>query len=263
MRRIVISSTDTTQNAPEEEVDANYYGEADQQYWDAANGVDDPSYQDHEGYYGYNDDEYYDEPEAAPGLFGSRGRVLALVGSLLALVLVAGAVVGLVNSRNSANSLNSYSVVNSNAGAGNLDTAPRVGALAPDFTLQDVDGKTVKLSSYRGKPVWVNFWASWCPPCKAEMPYMKQKYAKYKDQGLVILGVDLREDAPTVKQFVTSNGYDWTFPMDVDGNVAQQYYVSAIPTHVFVGTDGVIKSMQIGGIPEGLMEQRLATILGK
>ncbi len=141
--------------------------------------------------------------------------------------------------------------------------APIKGRYPPDFALNTLDGKPLKLSDLRGKPVWINFWASWCPPCRAEMPEMKQRYARFKDKGLVIVGVDLAESADTVKQFVTGNGYDWTFVLDTDNAVGQQYFVSGIPTHLFVGKDGIIKAVQTGGIPGQMMDRYLDMIMSQ
>lgn len=149
----------------------------------------------------------------------------------------------------------------SNSSAGGLPRQARVGYYPPDFTLSTLEGKSVKLSDLKGKPLWVNFWATWCPPCRAEMPEMKQKYAQFKDKGLVILGVDMSEDPGTVKQFVKGNGYNWTFLLDSGGQVASQYYVTGIPTHLFIGTDGVIKAMQVGGIPSSMMDRYLSQII--
>ncbi len=159
------------------------------------------------------------------------------------------------------------SVAGGSSGSGSADAAsalppqPVKGHYPPDFTLSTLEGKSVKLSDLRGKPVWVNFWATWCPPCRAEMPEMKQKYAQLKDKGLVVLGVDMSEDPATVKQFTESNGYDWTFLLDPGSQVASQYYVSGIPTHLFIGRDGIIKAVQVGGIPASMMDRYLSQIV--
>ncbi|MEO6456888.1 MAG: TlpA disulfide reductase family protein [Chloroflexia bacterium] len=144
-----------------------------------------------------------------------------------------------------------------------LPPAPRVDRYPPDFALQTIDGEVIKLSELRGKPVWINFWATWCPPCRAEMPEMKQRYAKLKEQGLVIIGVDVGEDTEIVNQFVTSKGFDWTFVVDDTNDISQQYLVSGIPAHFFVGRDGLIKAVQMGGIPGNMMDRHLATIIGR
>lgn len=145
--------------------------------------------------------------------------------------------------------------------AASLPPAAVKGRIPPDFTLQTLTGETLTLSSLRGKPVWVNFWATWCPPCRAEMPEMQQRYNRYREQGLVIVGVDMAEGIDTVKQYVESNGFDWTFVLDSDNRVASSYFVSGIPTHLFIGRDGVIKAIQVGGIPGNLMDRYLEQIV--
>ncbi len=140
------------------------------------------------------------------------------------------------------------------------DVGIRVGNLAPDFTLKTLDGQTVKLSDYRGKPVLVNFWATWCPPCRQEMPDLEKAYQKYKDQGMVFLGIDMQEDQGTVKNFVQQNGYHWTFAIDADSRVADTYQASAIPTSYFVDKNGIIRDTQIGAITPSLLEAKLSKI---
>ncbi len=144
-----------------------------------------------------------------------------------------------------------------------LYEAPSVGYRAPQFTLTSLEGKSVSLQDFRGHPVWINIWATWCPPCRAEMPEMKKLYARYQSQGLVILGVDLAESRDTVTNFTTQNGYNWTFLLDSDSRVGQLYNAGGIPTHAFVDATGVIRGYQIGGISVPAMESNLAQILPK
>jgi len=135
---------------------------------------------------------------------------------------------------------------------------PELGKMAPDFTLKDLDGNTVSLSDLRGKVVFLNFWATWCPPCRAEMPDIEALHQKYRDQGVVILGVDLRESESTVRTYVEGGGYTWTFLLDKTGQVGTQYRVSAIPTSYFIDSEGIIRSLAIGGMPAATMEANLA-----
>jgi peroxiredoxin len=138
----------------------------------------------------------------------------------------------------------------------------RVGALAPDFTLPGLKGGSVKLSSYRGNsPVWINFWATWCHFCDVEMPQMQKLYQQYQSQGLEILGVDDMESAAAVNQYLGQKGWGWTFLLDQSGDVDRQYRVTGLPTHLFVGRDGVIKQMIVGGISEPQMETALKQIM--
>ena len=118
--------------------------------------------------------------------------------------------------------------------------------LAPDFSLQDVDGKTHKLSDYRGKVVMINFWATWCPPCRFELPSMQRAYEKLKEQGVEFLAVNLGEDADTIFTFTAD--YPVTFPllMDIDSSVSDKYPVVGLPTTYFVAPNGRLVSRAIG-----------------
>ncbi len=123
-----------------------------------------------------------------------------------------------------------------------------VGNLAPDFQLRNLDGQAVSLRQFRGRPVLLNFWATWCPPCRAEMPLLQQVYENkaLSDKGLVILGVDLGENAATVDAFMKSNGLSFMVLLDAEQIVAQHYNVGAIPTTFFIDKDGIIKDVRIG-----------------
>ncbi|OHD76884.1 MAG: hypothetical protein A2V99_12575 [Spirochaetes bacterium RBG_16_67_19] len=125
--------------------------------------------------------------------------------------------------------------------------ALKEGTASIDFTLSDLSGKKVSLSSFKGKLVFLNFWATWCPPCRAEMPSMERLYQKLKGQGLVVLGVDLQEDAKSVQKFV--NEHKLTFPilLDSDGRVGTTYGARSIPTTYIIGRDGSALGGTVGG----------------
>ena len=117
---------------------------------------------------------------------------------------------------------------------------------APDFTLKDVDGKTHKLSDYRGKVVMINFWATWCPPCRYELPSMQRAYEKLKRTDVEFLAINLGEDADTIFTFTAD--YPVTFPllMDLDSSVSNMYPVIGLPTTYFVNPEGVLVYRAIG-----------------
>jgi cytochrome c biogenesis protein CcmG/thiol:disulfide interchange protein DsbE len=122
-------------------------------------------------------------------------------------------------------------------------TVLEMGQPAPDFSLETVEGKTVKLSDYKGKVVAINFWATWCEDCRKEMPDLQKAYETYKDQGLVILGVNLKENNVTVKGFADFNGLTFPIVMDKDGKVTvDQYMVKPIPTTYFVDKQGILRA---------------------
>ena len=143
-------------------------------------------------------------------------------------------------------------------GQSELTPAPEVGRLAPDFTLTDLEGNRVTLSDFRGKVVLINFWATWCPPCRAEMPEIEAVYQEYKSQDVVVIGVDLLETENEVRQFVQQGGYNWIFVIDTTGVVANNYGVSAIPTSFFLDKEGVIRVVKVGAMTKRMMESRLA-----
>ena len=138
------------------------------------------------------------------------------------------------------------------------------GHLAADFTVKTLDGQTVRLSDYRGKKaVWLNFWASWCGPCKMEMPDMEKLYQSYKDKDLVMLGFDFREEKPTVEGFVNSQNYHWTFLLEPDGTTASRYQADAIPTHIFIDKQGIIQDRIASALPVTYMQAELDRIVGQ
>ena len=118
--------------------------------------------------------------------------------------------------------------------------------VAPDFTLKDVDGKSHKLSDYRGKVVMINFWATWCPPCRFELPSMQRAYEKLKKAGVEFLAINLGEDADTIFTFTAD--YPVTFPllMDLDSSVSNMYPVIGLPTTYFVSPKGRLIYRAIG-----------------
>ncbi len=139
-----------------------------------------------------------------------------------------------------------------------LPAAAEIDRLAPDFTLIDLEGNRVTLSDFRGKVVFINFWATWCPPCRAEMPEIEAIHQDYKDKDVVVIGIDLYESENEVRQYVQQGGYSWTFVLDTTGEVTVNYGVTAIPTSFFVDKEGVIRAVKIGAMTKRAMESQLA-----
>ena len=128
-------------------------------------------------------------------------------------------------------------------------TGWQIGNLAPDFSLVDPDGKLVSLADFRGKPVLVNFWATWCPSCQLEMPFLQQVNDNWKDKGLIMLAIDSGESPAKVKEFFTGKGLSLPVLFDFTGSTSDRYGVSAIPTTFFIDATGVIKQKMVGAFP--------------
>ena len=129
--------------------------------------------------------------------------------------------------------------------------------IAPDFTFTDlVTGKTTKLSDLRDKPVYLNFWATWCPPCVKELPHIQAKYEQYKDRiHFLAISVDSEQEAPA--QFISSKGYTFTVGYGNEREISRAYNIEAIPASYIIGTDGTIKAQIVGSMDEVDLESFL------
>lgn len=195
-----------------------------------------------------------ESPAARPSANNPDYRRVMVIGLLVALGIVAGIALWLLALGGQASG--------SGQSAQKSGIEVKVGLTAPDFELEDVKtGSPVRLSALRGKPVWINFWATWCPPCRAEMPIMKQKYEKYGAAGLEVVGINMREDPAYVRSFAAENGYNWLFAVDRDGEVTNRYFASGIPTHLFVDAAGTVQAIHIGDLHAAAMDELLEKIL--
>ena len=139
---------------------------------------------------------------------------------------------------------------------------PEIGKMAPDFTLNGLAGQEVSLSDLRGKPVLLNFWASWCGPCRLEMPFLQEIYDKWTGQELVLLAVNLQENPEGVREFV--EGADFSFPvlLTTGNEIPLAYNIRGIPATFFIDADGVIRDIKVGaffGVED--IESRLVKIM--
>ncbi|WP_405101354.1 thiol-disulfide oxidoreductase ResA [Oceanobacillus sp. FSL H7-0719] len=147
------------------------------------------------------------------------------------------------------------------------NTVYRAGDAAPDFQLNQIsknhDLETLRLSDYEGKGVMLNFWATWCKPCEAEMPYMQELYPEYKDKGVEIIAVSLDSTQLVVDQFV--NRYDLTFPIPHDrkGEIRDLYKVGPIPSTFFINPEGEIQEVVNGALTLERLEGYLDGITPK
>ncbi|MGC8856316.1 MAG: TlpA disulfide reductase family protein [Anaerolineae bacterium] len=142
--------------------------------------------------------------------------------------------------------------------------APQAGFLAPDFTLNSLDGKRYTLSELRGQAIILNLWASWCPPCRAEMPTLQKLYEEYRNQGLLVLAVNstVQDKPAAIPGFVQQYGLTFPILLDEDGEVSRAYQLRSLPSSYFIGRDGIIREVVIGGpMSEALLRTRIEIIL--
>ena len=135
-----------------------------------------------------------------------------------------------------------------------------MGKPAPDFQLTGLDGQPVSLSDLKGSPVLINFWATWCPYCVEEMPYLQQIYEKWQLMGLVLLAINIGESSSDVEKFMQSQGLSLPVLLDSAGEIAKQYGIRGIPATFFIDSDGIVQEVQVGAfqsaaeIEEGLLK---------
>ncbi len=138
---------------------------------------------------------------------------------------------------------------------------PGPGDVPPAFSLTTIDGQTVRLSDYAGQPLWLTFGASWCSECRAEAPDLQVAQERYRDQGLVILAV-FQEDASSAAAYAARAGLTFTIAVDPDTRVASRYDILGIPTHVFIGADGVVRAFRVGALKPDDIDRYVTDLLG-
>lgn len=117
---------------------------------------------------------------------------------------------------------------------------------AADFILEGEDEKTYQLSRLRGKVVVLNFWATWCPPCRLEMPSMERAWKKLKGKGVIFLGINVGENRDTIFEFFSQYPVSFPLPMDLDGKVIKQYPVTGLPTTYIINPEGMVTHRAVG-----------------
>jgi peroxiredoxin len=155
-----------------------------------------------------------------------------------------------------------------------LDVSPEEGSLAPDFLLESLDGSEVRLSDYHGQPVVLNFWATWCGPCRKEIPQFVEAYERFRGNGLVIIGVNMQEGKSIARGYVEDYGMQFPVAIDVDGEVGDAYRLLGLPVTYFIDRDGVVRGVFSGpfeekerdtevrgAIEQSELEQRIAGLL--
>jgi peroxiredoxin len=174
-------------------------------------------------------------------------RKIAKLNSLLLILTISLIVVG-------------FSV--SGCSSGNAGAGTNQGDMAPDFTLTDLDGMSVTLSDQLGSPVLLNFWATWCPPCRMELPYLQDIHEEQSGSGLRVYLIDIGESLNQVDNFAESNGLTMPILLDQTTNIASRYGISAIPVTFFVDSDGVIQAKKVGAFQnKAELEKKLESII--
>jgi len=183
-----------------------------------------------------------------------RRLLVPLAGGTLALVLAAGLwAMHVISNRPSAPPAPPLSLPPSIN-----DAAPPVGRQAPHFTLPLFSGGTLRLRDLRGKPVVLNFWASWCVPCRAETPLLVRLHKSYGPRGVVFVGVDVEDDERDARLFVAQYQVDYSLVRSADERVMRAYAIQGLPSTVFIGADGVVAEKYTGAFlgPDGEKELR-------
>jgi thiol-disulfide isomerase/thioredoxin len=147
----------------------------------------------------------------------------------------------------------------------------RVGDLAPElmgdhgdgttFQLTDLDGRPLRLSDLRGHVVWLNFWASWCPPCQYETPILRSMDERYRDRGLSLIGVQVQQTVDVGKQYATTYGLRYPIGPDVSGDIFRTYKVFALPTQFFIDGDGIVRAVINGPLDDKTATSILEALL--
>lgn len=174
-------------------------------------------------------------------------RLLWMVGGLAAGVLLG---LGL---------LWGYDCYTAGQGSAAPARALEVGQPAPEITLNDLQDQSTSLSAYRGRAVILNFWATWCAPCKEEMPVLESAYQKYVDE-IVVVGVNARESRDVAGAFAQEIGISFPVWLDLAGSAGAAYRVSGYPTTYFIDSGGILRAAHIGELNQEMLDRYLKTL---
>ncbi|HET8687547.1 MAG TPA: redoxin family protein [Methanosarcina sp.] len=137
----------------------------------------------------------------------------------------------------------------------------RAGMKMPDFTLKDIHGTPVRLSDYRGKTVLINTWATWCPPCRAEMPYLNAFYQQQRSKNFEILAINAGESQSLAASFAGDNGMKFPVLLDPDEKLMDQLSIHDFPTSILVGKDGLVKTVHVGMFTSDALSREITPFL--
>lgn len=182
-------------------------------------------------------------PEPADRKPSGERRTRIVLGLGVALAIVVGA--WFVGGRSGFESIG--------RGGVNQRLLPKVGQPAPDFATKDVLGNPYRLSDFRGRPVWLMFWGSWCPPCRAEFPDVLSAYRQLKPEGLWLLGVSVRESPLEAAEYAAQNRADFLLLTDqYETDTGANYPLLNVPTHIFIDAEGIVRSIVLADMDEAL-----------
>jgi cytochrome c biogenesis protein CcmG/thiol:disulfide interchange protein DsbE len=195
-----------------------------------------------------------DDRGAAPAGRRTGLERLRTLGVMLAVGIVIAAVPFLLDS----SPVGGFTKVDIADGGG---ARPEVGQKIPDLAGTTVDGQPFSLASLSGKGVWLTFGASWCVDCRAEAPDLEATATAYRGRGLAVVAVFVQEDATAVQSYASRVGFDFTMLPDPAAAIASRFRILGLPTHYFIGPDGVIKEIRLGGLPADQMASLVEEIL--
>jgi len=136
-----------------------------------------------------------------------------------------------------------------------------VGKKAPSFVAPKVGGQLVSLENYKNKPLVLNFWASWCPPCRDETPGMERIWRKYEDQGVVILGINVQDGEKEAERYISEFGITFSNALDLDGSITVDYGVTGLPVTFFIDNDSVVTGRWVGSISEDRLDNWVSNLI--
>jgi cytochrome c biogenesis protein CcmG, thiol:disulfide interchange protein DsbE len=180
------------------------------------------------------------------------------LGLVLVLALVAGAVWTLDGTRFGEDSVSDSVHLPGAPGGG---ATPRVGEPAPEFRLERLSGGPLALADLRGRPVIVNFWASWCPPCRREVPDLDEAARQHGDSGLAVVAINLDEERAAVQRYAAALELTLTIGLDQGGRVSALYNVVALPTSFFVERQGIVRDLNMGALTATALQAKVARVL--
>jgi cytochrome c-type biogenesis protein len=122
------------------------------------------------------------------------------------------------------------------------------------------EGGVFDLEAFQGRPIWINVWASWCPPCRVEFPDIDEIRRGAADDGLVFLAINFGESSADIRSFLENTGYTFDVGLDVTGDFEALYQVRSLPMHIFIARDGSVDSLRVGGMTRREMEEKVAEL---